>query len=113
MVLSIWCSSMGGNCHSLIAHGWREFARRGGDRGGLQWLRRMQTRGILLNRVMNGLDRQHHRKGATLPWRTFDGYRSSQQLCQLADDGKTESRPPEFSRVAPIGLVKGFKDMFL
>src|ERR1700730_11833216 len=73
----------------------------------------MQTRGPLLNVLMNRLERQHHRKGAALPWRACDRYCSSQQLCQLADDGKTESRPSGFARVRPVRLVKGFEHMCL
>src|SRR6266567_7701533 len=73
----------------------------------------MQTRGILLNGVMKRLDRQHHRKGAALAWSAFDRDRSSQERCQLADDGKTESRPSSFARVRPVSLVKGFENMCL
>src|SRR5437588_4707703 len=73
----------------------------------------MQTRGILLNVVMNRLDWEHHGKSAALAWCAFDRYRSSQQRCQLAYDGKTESRPSSFPRVRPVSLVKGFENMFL
>src|ERR1700730_15930889 len=73
----------------------------------------MQTRGILLNGVLKSLDRQHHRKGAALAWSAFDRDRSSQERGQLADDGKTQSRPPSFARVGPVSLVKGCEDMCL
>src|SRR5205085_2186226 len=107
VALSICGYSIGRNGKELMEHGWHELIRRGENHGDLRLLDWKQTRGLLLNWLLNCLDRQDHRKGAALPWRAGDFYLSSQQRRQLAHNGKTQSRPSNFPRVTPISLVKG------
>src|SRR5580700_10405670 len=73
----------------------------------------MQSWRILFARLMNGFDWQDYRKGATLPQSAGEFDLAPQQPRQLADDGKSESRPSGFPHVLCINLVESLEDALL